>query len=337
MTLTDTITQVSLETAAIARNTAFSEQNPALQLYWDSTSLGLLKECPRKYQLRLRQAYAARGENIHFRFGILVHRAFELYDRHRALGLDHISAQREVIRDAIFSTWNFELGRPWFSDIPEKNRETLLRVIVWYLDQFGESDPLQTIILSDGKPAVELHFTLALGNASRLTGEEFHLCGHIDRLVMWNDSPWVTDRKTTKYSLGPAFFAKYSPDNQMSCYDLAGTMIYHQPIKGIIIDAIQVGSTYARFQRGFVYRTPNQVEEWLQDLRYWLSCAESFAEANYWPMNDKACGVPHWNDFIGTIQGGCEYREICGADPAVREAKAKALFDQSIWDPLQVR
>ena len=31
------------------KNSSFSTEIPNLQLAWDSTSLGLLKECPRKY------------------------------------------------------------------------------------------------------------------------------------------------------------------------------------------------------------------------------------------------------------------------------------------------
>lgn len=647
MTLLDTVAQVERETA----NGAFSQAGvEALQVYWDSTSLGVLKECPRKYYYRIVRGLVPAGGvlNDHLRFGILVHRAFELYDRFRAEGRDAATAELAVLRDAALATWDWDIGRPWDSDVPEKNRETLARTIVWYLAQFGETDPAETIILADGKPAVELHFTFDLGDGyrSRLTGETFHLCGHIDRLVRWRNRVWVTDRKaqpltclvltengwksvgslkvgdliasfdgnfkavkglyskgitpvyeiefsdgtktqcaedhlwevspegvtafrtydfkevrrrfergekwhvpvcrpikfeekqyvlhpyilgcllgdgylngnsvaistmntkliedirillpegdtirkspaenlvwtitgkrhcktllalkdlnlwktksrtkfipkeylfgsmeqreallkglldtdgsldghlqryqtmssyladdishlvrslggsvmhttrsdgvhklmirliegtkllprrkyiktitqiadaetacieidssdglyltddfivthnTTKNNITPAFFAQFSPDNQMSVYDLAGTMIYPEPCAGIIIDAIQVGVTFSRFQRGFVERTPGQVEEFLHDLHYYLSCAESFAEANYWPMNDKACGHVGWDEERGTLRFGCEFREICGGDPAVRETKLAALFERSTWDPTQVR
>jgi PD-(D/E)XK nuclease superfamily len=340
MTLLETIATVEAETTAL-RNGAFSEAMPTLQVYFDSTSLGVLKECPRKYYYRIIKGLVpAHGVlNDHLRFGILVHRAFELYDKFRARGADPQEAEIAVLRDAALATWDWDIGRPWASNVGEKNRETLFRTIVWYLAQFGEADPAETIVLADSKPAVELHFTFDLGDGyrSRLTGETFHLCGHIDRLVRWRSRVWVTDRKTTKNQLTPAFFAQFSPDNQMSVYDLAGTMIYPEPCAGIIIDAIQVGATFSRFQRGFVERTPSQVEEFLHDLHYYLSCAESFAEANYWPMNDKACGHVGWDEERGTLRFGCEFREICGSDPAVRETKLAAQFERSTWDPTQLR
>ena len=65
------------------------------------------------------------------------------------------------------------------------NRLTLLRSVVWYLDQF-EHDSLETVILQDGKPAVELSFRF-LTNYQAPTGEPFLLCGHFDRVALFND------------------------------------------------------------------------------------------------------------------------------------------------------
>ena len=44
-----------------------------VQWAWDSTSLGWLKECPRKYQYHMIEQWRGRGESIHLEYGILYH------------------------------------------------------------------------------------------------------------------------------------------------------------------------------------------------------------------------------------------------------------------------
>ena len=44
-----------------------------------------------------------------------------------------------------------------------------------------------------------------------------------------------------------------------------------------------------RFVSGFTLRTPDQLDEWMNDLRLHLERAEEYATRGYWPMNDTAC------------------------------------------------
>lgn len=177
----------------LSHNTSFSIILPNLQLAWDSVSRGAFKTCPRFYQYVIKDGYTSKLENIHFFFGIGFHSALELYDRERTNGKDHKQSLFSSIRYIIQYTWDFNRKRPWISDEPTKNRETLIRAIIWYLIQF-EDDPLETIILEDGNPAVELSFHYNSGYTS-ITNEPYLLTGHLDRVVNWNDKPWIIDRK----------------------------------------------------------------------------------------------------------------------------------------------
>ena len=209
----------------------------------------------------------------------------------------------------------------------EKNRETLVRSIAGIFEQF-EDDPMETIILSNGKPAVELSFRLELGRKAKQTGEDMLLCGHLDKLAMWQGSPWVIDHKTTKYMLDDSFFQKFSPDNQMSTYNYASKVVFAIPAKGVVINGVQLGVTFTRFQRGFASRSETQLEEWKTDLDYWLSMAEYFATTGYYPQNDKFC----------SMYGGCQYRSVCGKSPGnSRIDWLKAAYVKRSWDPLKVR
>jgi len=124
----------------------------------------------------------------------------------------------------------------------------------------------------------------------------------------------------------------------MSLYSFAGQVVLGTPVRGVIIDAAQILEDESRFGRGFTYRTPAQTQEWVQDLKYWLTLAEQYAVNNYWPMNDKSCG--HYRSEKDD-RSGCPFREICGKDPSVRETFLKTQFtkleEKDRWNPLATR
>jgi hypothetical protein len=318
-----------------------------LQWAWDSTSLALLKECPRKYHYVMVEGWRAKGESVHFRFGGLYHSALEQYDKLRAEGTSHDEALEEVVYNVLLDTWEpdepneapFEqyphrAGKPWDSGHNLKNRHTLIRTIVWYLEGFRD-DAAKTVILADGKPAVELSFRMELDqwptgqDGWRWLTEEhpYTLCGHLDRLVEFAGGYYVMDRKTTGSTLGGYYFDGFNPDNQMTLYTLAGRIIFNTPVRGVILDAAQIAVGFSRFDRGITYRTEDQLNEWMHDLGYWLSAAARYAERGYWPMNDKAC-----NNY-----GGCQFRKICSKAPQVRESFLESDFERRAWNPLEVR
>lgn len=319
---------------AYINNSAFSTTLPMHQLAWDSTSLGEFKLCPRRYYYSIVQGWTPRSESVHLTFGILLHTARERYDHVKVSGLDHEAALASVFEWAVRATWVKALGRPWLSDDPNKNRDTFLRTVVWYLDQFGKDDPLETIVLANGKPAVELSFQFPLG-ISPVIGEQMSYSGHMDRLVMFNGEPWVVDIKTTKNTIGPGYFVKYTPDNQFSGYLLAGRVAFAQPVRGLIVDAAQIAVTFSRFQRGPVTRTDAQIDEWADDLHTWLGLAAEMASRGAdtvepeaaWPQNDKSCD----------IYGGCQFRSICSKPRASRGQWLAAEFKRRQWNPLVAR
>jgi hypothetical protein len=305
---------------------SFSTIMPMHQIAWDSTSLGALKNCPRYYYYNIGMGYTTKAENVHLVWGSAYNNSLVTYNKSRATGKDHKTSVIDAVRYALTTTWDEKLNVPWTSDEPTKNRETLVRAVIWYLDRF-ENDPLETLVLADGTPAVEQPFRISLDRVSSLTGEHYMLCGYLDREVKFNGGDWVTDWKSSKYALDEKYFAKYSPNNQVSQYSVAGRIMNHREIKGVIIDAVQLGVTFARFQRREIPRTQAQLEEWLHDATFYIRQNEAFVEANYWPQNDTACDK----------YGGCPFRAICGASPEVRPKLLDGLFHRRSWDPLLVR
>lgn len=314
-------------------NSSFSRELPGLQLAVDSTSLGLFKVCPRKYYYAVVLGWQPLALSVHLTFGLLMHGARERYDHAKAAGLGHNDALDAALAWGLCETWVKELGRPWASGDDYKNRVTFLRTLVWYLDEYGENDLLETVILSDGKPAVERSFRFDSGFCSSATGEPWLLCGHLDRIATLNGTAYIVDLKTSKHQLNAGFFKGFNPDNQMSMYSLAGRVAFHQPVEGLIIDGVQVAINFSRFERGLVTRDSASLDEWHRDTGRWLRRMEQAAVDEEWEANDKACHIYSRGD--GT--GGCEFREICSRSPQTRETWLRAGFSKRVWDPLVTR
>jgi len=315
--------------------------NTQIQFAWDSTSIGYIKTCPRLYQYIMLDGWTPKEDSVHLRFGQEYHKALEEYDGAKISGQNHEAAVRECIQLLLVRI------KDWNPDISTragnyKNPRTLLQLVIDYLDKYRD-DPAQTIIREDGSAATEVSFRFELdwGPEAYLDtnyedkphyGQPYILCGHLDRVVTFNDQIMVMDHKTTTTAAGSYYMNQWSPNNQMSLYTLAGQVVLGGVIKGVIISAAQILLDKPNaFERGFTFRTPAQTEEWIQDLRIHLHMAEQYATINYWPQNDTAC-----DKF-----GGCKFRGVCSKDPSVREAFLKADFiklpEEERWNPLKPR
>lgn len=315
-----------------------------LQFAWDQTSLGLLMECPRKYQLSILEQWSSKGKSHHLTFGGRFADAMQHYHLARAGGKDHEEALDIVVAQALRDTWirplcedegcdqfgkphvHTDTGEPWDSGDTKKNRMTLIRSIIWYFETYRD-DAMRTVILPNGEPAVELLFTFESGIKASNNLGEFLFTGHIDRLVDFDGTKFVLDNKTTGGGLGTYYFSQYDLDNQMSQYTLAGRVCYNVPVKGVVIDAAQIMVGFTAFGRSITTRSQAQLDEWHGNAGSWLHLAERFADSGKYPMNLKSC-----NNY-----GGCAFRSVCGSDPAIRKNMLETHFEKRVWNPLDVR
>jgi len=294
--------------------------NSNIQYAWDSTSLEDFKRCPRLYQYRMIDGWVSEEESVHLRFGRELHQSLHDYELSISAGIPHDDAVFDVVKELLLRTDD------WRPDHKYKNRKNLVRTVVWYLDKF-KNDPAQTMVKDDGKPIVEYSFRFEL-DWGPTAGQPYVLCGHLDRVVNFHDELFVMDHKTTTTEPSDYYWNQFNPHNQMSLYTLASKIVFESNIKGVIINAAEVKIGFSRFTRGTTYRTKDQLEEWLHDLKYWLNLAEGYAEAGYWPMNDTACDK----------YGGCPFREICSKSPSVRDKFLNSSFvKREPWNPLQPR
>jgi hypothetical protein len=302
-----------------------------IQFAWDSTCLGYIKACPRLYQYIIIEGYVPRDDSIHLRFGAEFHSAIQDYENFRADGLQFEDAVLETVRNLLSRIRDWDPD-PTLKAFTHKNKNQLLHLVIAYLDNYRD-DPCETFLLNNGRPAVELSFRFDLDFGPTTCGDQLYmLCGHLDRVVTYQDDLFVLDHKTTQTTPTDYFFAGFAPNNQMTLYTYGGKVVLDTPLAGVMIEAAQVcNDAPMKFVRRPTYRSDEYIDEWLDDLEWHLVAAESYAKANYWPQNDTSCGM----------YGGCKFREVCSKPAAVRERFLRSDFtklpQEERWNPLKSR
>lgn len=310
----------SREKEAFPLNEAFSKKNPLLQIVWDATSLSTLKECPRKYYLQVVRGYTTKNSALALDFGIALHEALEKFFRRKSQG--------EEFEKNVFITIEELLHHPLRKNIDSyedsvRNSFTLVETVLSYLDYY-KNEPCETMVFSDGTIGVELHFQFESGMET-LSGEKISFAGHIDRLVRQDIGIFISDHKTTGMPLTQFYFDQYNPDTQMTLYTIAGDIVFATPIKGVVVDAINIKK--GEFSRQITLRTKEACEEWLAETEYWFKIAEFFATRGVFPANDKSC-----NKY-----SGCPFKAYCTAPRGLREQILQEDFVKRVWDPSKPR
>lgn len=299
-----------------------SYDEDGVQWAWDSTSLKRADACQRLYYYQNILGWEPQGQSVHLWFGGIYASALELYHKLVAQGSTREEAIREAVKSALITSWDFEKNEATFFDDQNKNRDTLIRTIIWYFEFFKE-EVYHTYITADGTPAVEFSFQLPVDN-------NVTFCGHADRIVVEDATGelFTHDQKTTKSTLGPYFFKKYKPDIQFAMYTFAGQAIYHAPVKGVVVDAAQVAVGFSRYARAPVLFIEAELNEWYDEMMELIKRTRENTRRGHFPRTPASC-----NNF-----GGCPFREVCSRPPSVRENFLRGDFKKvPRWDPVKAR
>jgi hypothetical protein len=288
----------------------------------DNTSLAIFKECPRKYYYGILQGYRPLSAAPPLTFGKVYHDALETYDRSKAKGKSH----DESIADAIRVAYSSSDGDATFTLDSRRSRNSLIRAIVWYAEQY-QNDIMETIILPNGKPAVELSFRVELPFAFSSSDDPVFYCGHIDRVVKYNERLYACEHKHTVSAFYDSYWDRYTFGSQISGYVMALKVDFQLEVAGALIDATQVGATFARFGRRIAHRVELHQQEWITDLSYWMSQLDLCIRSDRFPHNTESCSK----------YGGCQFKEVCFASPLVRDSILSSHFKVEKWNPLKPR
>lgn len=316
-----------------------------IQIGWDAHSIATAQECLRKYQYSILEGWKPNTLGDDLFFGRVFATALEHYYKYVAMGMSWEEALEEVTREALEETWIrpdttrfdpaevaqdgiVDTGKPWVpvNGDTTKTRENLIRTIVWYIDQFHD-EPIKVLNMEDGRPAVELSFRLPVDNG-------ITFCGHLDRVVEFQQDPYVMDQKTTKSTIGPYWFRQFKPKTQFSMYGFAGSAIFHTPMKGVIVDGVQVAQGFSKFVRNPAAQfTESELNEFYDNAMWYIALAQEATrrllyEGTPMPHNPESCHK----------YNGCDFREVCSVGPGLRRQFLKGGFHRKeLWDPMEAR
>lgn len=270
--------------------------------YWDSTKIAALKKCPAYFEYTINGRYIAKQESVHLLFGAAFHHAFSIY---------YAAGDREAnLREAVRYLLGVELP-------PDNNKNTftLVRSFVWYTEEYASDD---LFYLPNGDPAIEVSFEFDIN-------DEIVFAGHLDKIIRQDGDLYVVDPKTSKTTLTQYFFRNFEMSDQMAMYSYVAKHILGSPIRGVIIDGVQVAVGFTAFARSTVTYSLERLEEWLDDTLWHIK------------QHDSRDKIRHrWTSC--SMYGGCSMRSVCVQSPSLRPNYLAGDFDKiEPWQPEKKR
>jgi hypothetical protein len=279
------------------------------QIIFDSSSLATAWQCLQLYKLEVIDRWRLKRANTAANFGKMVHAGLEFYD-HAIVGLPHEEAALDTIRYCMEQAHLLA-----DSEDNARTPQTFVRAVAWYMEKF-KNDPLATLLLENGEPAVEVRFELPIADTP------YRISGRVDRLGTIGKALWVLDRKTTKKALGPRYWEEFQPGVQVSTYFWAFKKMGLEP-QGVMIDACQTLVNGTRWQRQAFELHDSVAEEFEDELRYIVERIDNAHTNGHWVRNRAVCN----------LYGGCRFRSVCNAMPHMRQRYLDADYQKVPYVP----
>lgn len=274
-----------------------------IQQIWDYSSL-MTGVCARKYKLSKIDKWRSKRDAEAPRFGTFAHEVFEVYDRNKLV---------TPPEDALSNTVVYALDNGKFLNELETSQFSLpclIRSLVWYHEQF-KNDPFQTAVDLNDEALLEKRFEVPYP-----TREDRRISGRIDRIVVEEDELIVVDRKFTTKPLNSWYFAQYEPSLQLSLYVWALRDVLKLPINRAMIEAHQVGVTFARCERRLFSIDEARTAELEKELPRMITAIDRAHETGFWDRDLRMCG----------LYGGCGYSVVCNSTSRTEQATLEEYF-----------
>lgn len=302
----------------------------------DNFMLSMYQTCPRKFQLRIEQGWTVRRKSAALGFGGAFHEGIATWYR---------THDAKAALESIVEKWPQNVPTDDYRD-----KTKCLSVIADYIKYYKDNDSF-TIVGAPDNPMIECTFTLPTGKYLlceqminipglhldiRCGGEaneegNCRVCGHpceeieyggiFDGLVEFNNNVYVFEHKTAS-QMGSRYFDQFKPNNQVTGYIWAASLLSGKRVGGALINAVgvfKVGAT--RFERNITSRSPIEIEEWLHNVHQTCKQIRHSQLTGEWPMHTGSC----------MQYGACEFH---GVHTLGNEKERQKLLEQDyIQDP----
>lgn len=294
----------------------------------DNFALTMFQACPAKYKLRMVDGYTTRRKSAALGFGGAFHAGLAEWYR---------SGERLKMIQAVQEAWPHSHPIDDFRTL-QKCVDTLLAYTKTY-----PAENFQVVQGPNG-PLVEVSFTLDTGLFLRCQTcleldkstaymphcsycgqekERLEYGGIFDTLVEFSGSVYVLEHKTTS-QLGAYYFNQFRPNNQVSGYTWAGSLLSGKRVGGAIINAIGVyKASSPKFEREVTIRSEEEIAEWLVSVHATCEAIKQCERTGIWPLHTVAC----------TMYGLCEFHQVhVLASETQRQALLEQEYVKSTWD-----
>ena len=211
----------------------------------------------------------------------------------------------------------------------------MLECFLQMLDEYGpKNNPVKPAII-DGKPAIELSFSIPLGINHPVHDDPILYHGRFDMIAEFREQYFVYDDKTCS-QLGPKWPDQWEFRSQFTGYAV-GAETYGVRIDGAIVLGHCIQKTQFKFAQPISYRKPYMKEQWWNDAHYMTHLVvESYKRAK---ADEEELGTlatrkhfPATGMFNGQCEkyGGCAYRSLCSTEHPKRWLSNYVI---RVWDP----
>lgn len=295
--------------------------HPMFPHCWDSTALSAFRSCPQKMFRTYVQHWKPKHESVHLVAGGAFAKGIEV--ARRAFfeeGLDQLSAQEAGLAALVKAYGNF--------DCPPDSAKSLERTagaLEFYFDRYPlGNDGMLPLQLGGGKLGIEFSFAEPLPINHPVSGDPILYTGRSDLLAEFAGGQYVVDEKTAS-SLGPSWSRQWEMRGQFTGYTWAAQRAGIN-VQGCIVRGVSILKTKYDTQQAITYRTPWEVERWLDQSVRDIRRAMVMWEEGHWDYAlDGAC----------MEYGGCSMVSVCKSpDP---DRWLPMSYEQRVWDPLARR
>lgn len=303
-----------------------TKPRPMFPHTWDSTMLAAFRSCPQKAFRSYVEHWKPKAESVHlvaggaFAKGIEVARLAFYEGAHGVIKGNREAAEAAGLFALIRHYGDFECP-------PEsaKSLERTAGALEFYFQQYPlGADNLTPLTFPNGRSAIEFSFAEPLGIMHPVTGDPILYTGRCDMIGEFHGGIYAIDEKTTS-SLGASWSRQWEMRGQFTGYQWAAQRAGLN-VQGTIIRGVSILKTKYDTQQAITYRSPHEVDRWLDQTERDLKRAIRMWADNHWDYAiDNACAE----------YGGCSMVRICKSpDP---ESWLPIDFAQRVWDPLARR
>lgn len=293
----------------------------------------ILNTCLKKAFYLLERNLKQESENDAFTFGRAIHKGLELWytspvseriykqtmkERAEMIGFGQYS-------DTVFDELYYKVIQEFTKimeplkhlDNDKRSIQNGIKILTDYFKKY-ETDDFEIAKLNN-KPCVELDFSFPLAEIEHENYKvEIEYFGRIDCIMkcISTQNLMVFDHKTTS-KLGGSFINRHKPNHQYTGY-MMGAASLGLPVKGFVINGIQVAKTKTEFLRQVTIRDESDFGEFKEMVVETVYRYLRAKKLDRWYMNAPSpC----------TAYNGCQYIDICQLPATLRETAIKNKYD----------